>query len=68
MTCGWTAAQLRAAIDRGNAQVEAMIANRERPERIEGCRKGIEMLFLWLARAEREEREARERGQAGVGN
>lgn len=46
----------------------AMIARHEPPEMIEGRREGIKMLFKYLEHAEREEREAQELGQAGVGN
>lgn len=63
MTCGWTAAQLRAAINRCEGDAEAAIARHEKPEIIEGKRKGIKMLYGWLARAE-----AEEHGRVGMAN
>lgn len=54
----WTAQQLRDAIERCNAETEAMIARHARPGAIEGRRKGIEHLHRLLENAEREEREA----------
>ena len=57
MTCGWTAAQLKGAIERCNAECLAALARHEAPAKIDGMRKGVGMLHKWLARAEREERE-----------
>ena len=54
---GFTSEELRAAIDRCNAECEAMIARHEPPERIEARRKGIDKLHEWLAHAEAAERE-----------
>lgn len=51
----WTAAQLREAIERCNADCEAMIARRAAPALIEGRRRGVEHLHLLLANAERQE-------------
>jgi len=53
---GFTSKELRAAIDRCNAECEAMIARHEPPERIEARRKGIDTLHRWLAHAEAEEK------------
>lgn len=51
----WTAAELKEAIERCERDTVAMIAKGERQETIDGRRKGIEMLYLWLARAEQKE-------------
>lgn len=55
MTSWWSAAQLRAAIDRCERDTEAMIARHEPPEQIEGRRKGIEVLYRILGNLEKSE-------------
>lgn len=69
----WTAAQLRDAIDRCEAEIENMIACHAAPETIEGRRRGVVRLHSLLRNAERAEmvekyardlEERRARGQA----
>lgn len=54
----FSAQKIREAIERCNAQCVSAIANHEPQERIDGMRAGIDKLHQWLAKAEREEREA----------
>lgn len=54
---GWTAAQIKAAIDRCEKETEERIKRHESPERIADGRKHIDTLRRWLAEAERKERE-----------
>lgn len=51
----WTAAQLRAAIDRCEAEIETMIANHATPAAIEGRRRGVTRLHSLLRNAECQE-------------
>ena len=53
---GFTSKELRAAIDRCNAECSRMVARHEVPEKIQSRRRGIETLMRWLARAEERER------------
>ena len=57
MSAWWTAAELKRRIDICEADTEAMVARHEKPELIESRRKGIEMLYLCLERARKEEME-----------
>ena len=51
----WTADYLRKRIAECELSAETAVARLEPPARIEGMRKGIEMLYKWLEQAEREE-------------
>lgn len=60
----WTAAKLKDAIERCNAETEAMIARHARPEAIEARRRGIEHLHILLENAEAAERAEANDGQS----
>ena len=51
----FTAAELRAAIDRCEREVERRVRAHEPPERVYGARQGIETLYRMLEEAERDE-------------
>lgn len=51
----WTAAELRAAIDRCEQEAERRIRAHEPPERVCGARQGIEVLYRMLKEAENHE-------------
>lgn len=55
MGIGWSAEQLKDAIDRGERQRVTAIANHEKPEKIDGMSKGLDLLHDMLRKAEREE-------------
>ena len=48
MPYGWTADQIKAAIDRCEKDVEAMIARHATPREIEARRSGLETMRRWL--------------------
>ena len=52
MVYGWTAADIRAAIERCERETEAMVQAGAKPEAIYQHRKGITLLKAYLAKAE----------------
>jgi len=58
MPYGWTAEQLRAAIERCEQEVEWLVQHRARPEEIYHRRQGLDTMRRWLARAEEAEGDA----------
>ena len=55
MMYGWTAADIRAAIERCERETEAMVRAGAPPEAIYQHRKGITLLQAYLAKAEASE-------------
>ena len=58
MPYGWTVDQIKAAIDRCERDVEAMIARHATPKEIEARRSGLATMRKWLEDEERKEKEA----------
>jgi len=57
MSVGWTADYLKERIEVCEKDAVTAVARHEAPSKIEGMRKGIELLHRWLLTAEREETE-----------
>lgn len=78
----WSSREIRDVINRCHMQIETMIANHERPEKIEMAQDLVKKMHKWLLEVEQEEMiakfeaenaaksareaEARERQQAGA--